>query len=145
MTEKKLSHAEQNARSWLGTIVEAYRIHGKIEDGECDRDTPIEFEGIPIDCDDDLARWAHESALEVQVRSDWHDPQSGPSETSEFKVLLTTGGPALRIVGEFDQHLEPSDPVLEHQDWGTPWIPVQTTNEEDEALEWFCRQFYWGE
>ena len=74
------------------------------------------------DCtDEDEARdRIMEDPLEVQVRSDWTNP--GEEMTpSEFMVLLCTGGPAVRIVGELDQYGEPCRAWLEYQDWGTPW------------------------
>ena len=61
-----------------------------------------------------------EDPLEVQVRSDWTNP--GDELTpGEFMILLCTGGPAVRIVGELDQHGEPCRAWMEYQDWGTPW------------------------
>lgn len=61
-----------------------------------------------------------EDPLEVQVRSDWTNP--GEELTpGEFMILLCTGGPAVRIVGELDQHGEPCRAWMEYQDWDTPW------------------------
>lgn len=74
------------------------------------------------DCtDEDEARdRIMEDPLEVQVRSDWTNP--GEELTpSEFMVLLCTGGPAVRIVGELGQYGEPCRAWMEYQDWGTPW------------------------
>lgn len=42
-------------------------------------------------------------------------------EPDRFEVLLTTGGPAVRIVGDLDEQYQPSRPRLEVQDWGKPW------------------------
>jgi len=39
----------------------------------------------------------------------------------EFFILLCTGGPAVRIMGEIDDGLQPSRAWIEYQDWGTPW------------------------
>lgn len=60
-----------------------------------------------------------EGPLSVQVRSGWADsPADFAAE--EFEILLTTGGPAVRIRGELDRggvHRA----WLQVQDWGTPW------------------------
>ena len=84
-----------------------------------------------------------EDPLEIQVRSDWHALGEDP-ESAEFYILLCTGGPAVRIKGSLDD-LEPTECCLEHQDWGTPWTQVVCYGAEDEALLWYCSQFYWGD
>lgn len=93
--------------------------------------------------DEDAARERiQEAPLSVQVRSDWTDPGQ-PMEAAEFEILLSTGGPALRIVGELDEHREPCRAWMEHQDWGTPW--TRFFDVERETLLTFCRQFHFGE
>ena len=145
------NHALRNARSWLATIEEAYAVAKKLWAGECGVGNAVEFDGIPIESEDELARWVNESALGVEVRDDWYAPGgSEPGETrkgapTEFRILITTGGPALRIAGGLDRNGQPCDPTVEYRDSGEPWTPVPTTAEEDEALLWFCTQFYFGE
>jgi len=93
--------------------------------------------------DEDTAREEiQESPLSVQVRSDWHNPGE-ESEAAEFEILLTTGGPALRIRGELDEHKQPDRAYLEYQDWGTPW--TQYFDVEQETLLEYCWCFYFGE
>ncbi len=85
-----------------------------------------------------------ESALSVQVRSGWYSP--GDSENAapeEFEILLTTGGPALRIIGELNEHREPVHPRLQYQDWGTPW--AELIGNPGYSLYTFVEQFYFGE
>ena len=84
-----------------------------------------------------------EDPLEIQVRSDWHSLGDDP-ESAEFYILLCTGGPAVRIRGSLD-NCEPSECCLQHQDWGTPWTQLISYGEENEALFWYCSQFYWGD
>jgi hypothetical protein len=75
-----------------------------------------------VDSADDAADRLREDALEVQVRTDWHDYGSTDSQTpTEFCILLCTGGPAVRIMGELDEDDAPTRAWLEYQDWGTPW------------------------
>jgi hypothetical protein len=85
-----------------------------------------------------------EDPLSVEVRSDWHAPgdEEGPTE---FNILLCTGGPAVRIIGDLNAHSEPEDPHLEYQDWFTRWERFHIDNDEQqEALLKYCQQFYFG-
>ena len=85
-----------------------------------------------------------ENPLSVQVRSDWHDLGDTP-KAAEFNILLCTGGPAVRIIGELHDECVYSC-RLQHQDWGTPWADVVSlTTSQREALGWYCEQFYWGD
>ena len=83
-----------------------------------------------------------EIPLSLLVRSDWHVP-AGESTYSQFELLLSTGGPAIRILGELDSYGEPYRPALQYQDWGTPWQRHPELNVD--ALLWFAGQFYYGE
>jgi hypothetical protein len=110
-----------------------------------------ELENVAGQCEDeDAAReQIEQDPLSVQVREDWHDV--GESVTpSAFSILLCTGGPAVRIVGELDDNLQPSRAWLEYQDWGTPWTEYVATRETDgeewrAALLTYCSVFYFGE
>ncbi|MDR6858912.1 hypothetical protein J2W96_005244 [Variovorax guangxiensis] len=44
-----------------------------------------------------------------------------PSDDEEFEILLCTGGPTVRIVGDLDHHGEPDRARIEYQDWFEPW------------------------
>jgi hypothetical protein len=95
--------------------------------------------------DGDAARERiQEAPLSVQIRSGWTSP-GDPMEAEEFEILLSTGGPALRIRGELDQHKEPCRAWLEYQDWGIPWTEYHGDGCEHETLLTFCRQFFFGE
>jgi len=83
-----------------------------------------------------------EGPLSVEVRSGWYSP-GGDSAPEEFNILLSTGGPALRIRGELDEHCQPSRAWLEYQDWGTSW--TQYFDAEQATLLTYCQQFYFGE
>lgn len=93
--------------------------------------------------DEDSAREdIQNSALSLQVRSGWVTPGE-EMNAEEFEILLTTGGPALRIRGELNEHKEPDRAWLEYQDWGTPW--TQYFDVEQDTLLTFCQQFFFGE
>lgn len=95
---------------------------------------------------EDEARQAiEEDPLSVEVRSDWHTAGEN-SESTEYKICLCTGGPAVQIIGDLDKHSQPETAKLQYQDWFTRWENFShTTSEEDEALLTYARQFYFGE
>lgn len=138
-------HAIQNAQGHAESILELYHAAQLIEDGA----ERAEYEGYEYDSDG-LRERATEAALSVQVRSDWHNPGE-QGEAGEFSILLTTGGPALRIRGELDRGAPvergaPVNPVMEWQDWGTPWTEYTPEAEDwEEALEWFLGCYYFGD
>jgi len=92
-------------------------------------------------------RISSESALEVQVKSDWYTPgEDGANKPTEYFILLGTGGPAARIRGKLDQYCQPETAVYEYQDWFKPWTPANdTTDEEDKTLLEYAQQFWFGE
>lgn len=102
-----------------------------------------------IEADDEEAREEatqaiDEDPLSVQVREGWHNAGE-KGEIEEYEILLCTGGPAVRIIGEFNQYNEPERARIEYQDWGTPWTDYPLdTDEEDDVLT-YARNFYYGE
>lgn len=86
-----------------------------------------------------------ESPLSVQVRSGWVTPGE-PMEAEDFEILLSTGGPALRIMGELDEYKQPRRAWLEYQDWGAPWTEYRGEGAPAQSdLVTFCQQFFFGE
>lgn len=115
--------AKANANGWLETIRD---IAARLANADEMEDAQTE---------------AYESALSVQLRSDWYTPGTKPSQ-AEYMILLTTGGPGLRIYGECDDHGEPHGrPRLQWQDWGTDWTDAETDSSDDEALSAFVSCF----
>lgn len=88
-----------------------------------------------------------EGPLSVEVRSPWYTP--GADEYSrnpeDFRILLSTGGPALQIRGELSEHGEPTRAWLEYQDWGTPWTEYHGDGCSHDDLLTYCKQFFFGE
>ncbi len=170
-TEKPEDHAEQNACGWLETI----REHVACLEADRDRLEELRDEREAIDDPGDLVDWdsenreeldeltkavtvegeeldedairerIQESPLSVQVRGGWHDPGAEDDGAEEFEILLSTGGPALRIVGDLDGHGQPSRARLEHQDWYKPWTEKVLDSDGYAALLTWCQQFYFGE
>ena len=83
-----------------------------------------------------------ESPLSVQVRSNWYIPGED-IVPEEFEILLSTGGPATRIIGKLNKHCEPETAVLQFQDWFKPWEDFYV--EDDADLIEYCQMFYFGE
>ena len=149
-TTKKEAHAISNAKGQLETIKELYREFKKQEDLEA------------WDCGSNVYNWttegirekAQDEALSVEFRSGWSSNLEN-MEPEEFKILLSTGGPACQIIGKLDQYKQPTDIEIQYQDWGTPWEPLQLNStyadkspnitSDYQALEWFCNCFYFGE
>ena len=78
----------------------------------------------------------YENPLDIQYRSGWAS-SAEDLEPEEFSILLCTGGPAVRIVGELGNHGEPCRAWLEYQDWGTPWTML--FDGQSDALEYAQR------
>jgi hypothetical protein len=89
-----------------------------------------------------VTEYARELPLSVLVRSDWHTPGS-EFEPAQFELLLSTGGPAVRVLGELDSYREPYRPGLQFQDWGIPWMDHPESNVD--ALLWFAGLFFYGD
>ena len=85
----------------------------------------------------------NEGALSVRVRDDWYTMGENYEENAphEYEILLSWGGPAVRIVGKLDHYGEPDSAVLEFQDWGIPWTPMY----EDGPLVDYARCWYFGQ
>jgi len=83
-----------------------------------------------------------EAPLSLAVRSLWAEP-GAPMEPGQFCILLTTGGPGLRIVGTLGRYNCPEDSRMEWQDWGQPW--TEYPQADSAVLDTWAAQFYWGD
>jgi len=134
---KEKNHALQNAIGHIESIVKDYERLSYLESlnpTTCEEEEEIE----------QIKESILNSALSVEFRSGW---TSNPNdiELEEFKILLTWGGPALRVIGELNQYKEPENIKMQFQDWGTCWTDFEITENQQEALNWFCNCFYFGE
>jgi hypothetical protein len=92
--------------------------------------------------DEEEARQAiEEDPLSLQVRSGWAS-LGEELKAEEFELLLGTGGPAIRIIGELDQYGEPDSARLQTQDWFTPWTDYFGASQD--TLLAYCRCFYFA-
>lgn len=129
---EKVDHAIENAKGWYASIEEMLADLAKASD---DGDT---------NAVDSATQTIQESVLSVLVRDGWHTPGS-PAEdgAEEYEILLTTGGPALRIYGKINQYDEAETAELQVQDWFKPWTPYLDGIKEQTLLD-FTRHFYFG-
>lgn len=122
--------------------LEELRDCEELDDDE--REELAELKAAAGDCGDrdDAVVRILDDALSVEVRSGW-TPCGDTLTAEEFCILIATGGPAVRIRGELDEHLELRRAWLEVQDWGTPWS--QYFDASQETLLTYARCFCYGE
>jgi len=85
-----------------------------------------------------------EDPLSIQVRSGWYTPGDSDVKPGEFEILLCTGGPAVRIRGDLDDHGQPTRAYLQYQDWNTPWTDYYESGAGADLLE-YATHFFYGE
>ena len=98
--------------------------------------------------DEDGARTLiDEDPLSVEVRcSNWRIPGGEEqNRPNEYCIVLGTGGPASRIIGELDNYGQPKTAEYQYQDWFKPWTQAETTIEEDDVMLRYAQNFYFGE
>lgn len=83
----------------------------------------------------------YEDPLSIEVRDGWRSIGSKDSVDKEFRILLSTGGPATQIIGDLDEHDEPCNVKLQAQDWFHPWTTYETEDGEDEILMEYVQSF----
>jgi hypothetical protein len=96
------ANAEANAQGWYDSIVEMVAELNAANEGDADGD----IDDGRLDSARDRIT---ESVLSVEVRPGWYsmggDTQDRKPE--EYRILLSTGGPALQLWGTLDEHGEP--------------------------------------
>ncbi len=161
---QEVNHAKHNAIGWAESIIElvdAYQMdwdrYEELKDMTAEDMTEEEKEefaeltatatanGDDFTNADEVRERIEEGPLSVQVRSGWYSPgmSSDDAKPEEFEILLSTGGPALRIVGDLDEYGQPSRPRLQYQDWGTSW--TEHFDVDRDKLLAYCACFYFGE
>jgi hypothetical protein len=116
------------AKSWLASIEEMLAALTKAHDD--------------VRATEEAQTTIYESVLSVLVRDDWRSP-GAPSEggPEEYEILLSTGGPALRIWGKVNDSCGPDTAELQMQDWGIEWRRYPAP---EAVLLDFANCFYFG-
>ena len=136
---KEKDTAKSQARAQIDTLCEMMETYEATQE-----EGSALYEGQRVERED-MEEIIEGDALSVEVRSDWHTPGQ-EEEAIEFSILLCTGGPAVRIVGNLGQHNTPETAVVQYQDWFTKWENyTETTEEEDEMILDYCNMHYFGE
>src|SRR6516165_543890 len=96
-TEKEddLKHAKEQGQAQYDSIEEMVAGLGDDEKSEEARDAIMQ------------------DPLSVLVREGWHEPGKDAGAPQEFEILLSTGGPAVRLIGTLDDHGEPDSVRLQ--------------------------------
>ena len=143
-------HARQQAEAQLNRIQQLMTWHDHANNCEssrkCDHDlTAATDYGLTFDESfdvDTVTQAINETPLSVEARGGWLPVGTyEPDRPTDYRILLSTGGTAVRIVGWLDGSGNPETARLEYQDWGTPWT-VYTDHDYD--LLSFADQFYYG-
>jgi len=135
-----MSDAIRNAQAWNDTIYQALTALDRLQR---DDTSPQTVDGETFDDADALRERIEQMPLAVDVRSGWQSP--GETLTpGEYQILLTTGGPALRIIGELTTSGEPDTARLEYQDWGTPWTAYTLAQAEEARAIDFASMFFFA-
>lgn len=88
-----------------------------------------------------------EDPLEITYRTGWLNHGEvcdgiDKGNIEECCILLCTGGPAVRILCDVDHRGTLSRPIVEYQDWGTPWTELLSITEEHrDALKTYISNF----
>ena len=91
--------------------------------------------------DEDEARTALlDNALDVQVRSGW-TATGQQLVPGEFMLLLCTGGPAVRIVGELEDGTV-TRAWMEYSDWSTSWTECFAEGIDNDVLAEYAGFFF---
>ena len=149
MSLPETDYAAQNAAAHLEDILCLYELTGHDPSRSIHNlsDPAIAFatsQGWDLGPDgadtlqDNIAQCCHEQPLDI--RYTWSCKAGDvpePHNPDGFDILLSTGGPELRITGQLDEGCAYSA-VMEHRDWAKPWQSVPTSNDQDDALRWFA-------
>lgn len=111
-----------------------------------EREELRDLEADAGECKDreEAERRIREDPLSLLFRGDWYTDDTEPADAAtpvEFELLLGTGGPAVRIIGELSGG-EPTRARLQAQDWGTVWTDY--VGADMDTLLSYCRCFYFG-
>lgn len=114
-----------------------------VELDQHEQDELAELESMANGCEsyDEAEQMIWDAPLSIMLSGRW--PVRREPVADGFEILLSTGGPATRIIGDLDDHMQPYNCKLQAQDWFTPWETYDGA--DGEILERYCQNFYLGE
>jgi hypothetical protein len=141
----RVNEDTERARQQAGTQLESIKDlitcleHAEgCDDASCGADCPHDEE--------DAREAIIDSALSVEVRTDWHGVGAAEScKPTDYKILLCWGGPAVQIIGTLDAFNQPDRARLQFQDWFTEWTDYPLTHEDAATVLKYAQQFYFDQ
>jgi len=135
---KNEEHARSQAESKLKSIMALMKKarHAEVCDGD---DCPLTEKETYHDMDA-IEEEIFNSPLSVEVSSGW-TPVGEKFKPVKYNLLMTTGGPAVRIVGDLDTDGIPATAELEYLEWGIPWTKYPLSSEEQKEIFEFALYF----
>jgi hypothetical protein len=137
--EEQQKSCEEVAKRALEGIIGMYQAWRSLEEGKIS----VEYNGDTLTSLEEIEDIILSDPLSFQVRSGWCDGKEY-MEPEEFCLLLSTGGPASRIIGDLGEFNAPENIQIQGQDWFTPWCslgPWDYPEDGEEALQWYCARF----
>lgn len=134
------NNGENEARELLLSITD--RVEHLEHARDCKKAFCLETRGEVIDVAEYHNEWKAEDnirmdALSVDVRSGW-TPITEPLLPESFCILLSFGGPSVRIVGALEDG-KPNRAQIEYRDWGEQWTRLTgLTDQELDSLVAFA-------
>ena len=142
-------HAREQAEAQMEHIRQLMDWHSHANKCESSRKCDHDLEAVSDygltfneSFDADAARQAiDETPLSIEVRGGWLPVGTyEPDMPTDYRILLCTGGTAVRIVGWLDGYGNPETARLEYQDWFIPWTEFTS----DYVLLNFASMFFYG-
>jgi hypothetical protein len=128
MYQEKDNHAKNCAKAYMEEIIRLLSIRERCVKHD-------HFKWV-----DDIDQKLREMPLSVLVRGPWRVPGTPGDDSGEYQILLATGGPAVRVVGEMEEYGGAISAKMQYQDWGTPWTDLD--DQEESILIAFADYFY---
>ncbi len=142
LREERDDFEEDDAHPKPGEKAVDYGRRRWAEKNQDDAEELKELEEAAGDCEseDDARERIQEDPLSLRIFGEKRD---GEWEADNYELLLGTGGPAVRIVGDLGEHGEAGSARLEVQDWFKPWTEYAQT--DDDVLMAYVGSFCFGE
>ena len=132
MSEDTRKDADRQAHAQVEYIQELLAAQTAISDGET-----AELDGYKVDEEGVMAAICENPLDSSYTRESYEDGEEDEEDPiTGFTVLLCTGGPAVRIVGDLYAGVE-SNVRVESQGWFIPWQRIALSASEQDAVNWY--------
>ena len=135
MTTPSNAPAIRNAQAKVANILEMMRAYKALLEAP----GPVTAGAETYDDMDSLLEHMYCLPLAVDVRHGWVPAGQAPVDPTEYRLQLTTGGPACQIVGELNIYGEPITARVEFSDWYVPHAEIPLELEDYDSILDFVR------